>query len=237
MNSPKLVVTFTLLSLMLSMSNLGITRSFAQTDITAGILKNPADVNQITIQGTNGETPQKPQNQELQGNEYKIDNAHSSMVFAVSHFGLSFCYGRFNEIDGSFRLEGGEPTKDGFTFVIKAASIDTNNADRDKHLRSPDFFNTDEFPEIKFKTKKFTKNDDGTYKVVGDLTMLGKTQSLELPIRVVGIGNGPFGKTRAGYFTKFTLKRSDFGMDRMLGQIGDNISITFSFEGIKSTTR
>jgi polyisoprenoid-binding protein YceI len=163
---------------------------------------------------------------------YSIDNAHTSVVFAISHFGLSYTYGRFNEVEGGFALNGAEISKAGFSFTIKAASIDTNNAERDKHLRSPDFFDTQQFPEIKFVTKSFTKVD-GVYQVVGEMTMLGKTRPLTMPVRLVGIGKGPFGKQRAGYFTKFTIKRSDFGMDKMAGQIGDNISVTFSFEGIK----
>jgi polyisoprenoid-binding protein YceI len=163
---------------------------------------------------------------------YSIDNAHTSVVFAISHFGLSYTYGRFNEVEGEFGLTGAELSKAGFSFTIKAASIDTNNAERDKHLRSPDFFDTQQFPEIKFVTKSFTKVD-GVYQVVGEMTMLGKTRPLTMPVRLVGIGKGPFGKQRAGYFTKFTIKRSDFGMDKMAGQIGDNISVTFSFEGIK----
>ena len=81
-------------------------------------------------------------------------------------------------------------------------------------------------------TKSFDKVD-GVYQITGEMTMLGKTQPLVMPVRVVGIGKGPFGKQRAGFFTKFTIKRSEFGMDKMAGQVGNNISVTFSFEGIK----
>ena len=163
---------------------------------------------------------------------YTIDNDHTSVVFAVSHFGLSYTYGRFNKVEGTFALDGAELAKSGFSFTIKAGSIDTNNAERDTHLCSPDFFNTQQFPEIKFVTKSFTKVDD-QYEVIGELTMLGETRPLTLPLRLVGIGKGPFGKQRAGYFTKFTINRSEFGMDKMAGQVGDKIAVTFSFEGIK----
>ena len=173
-----------------------------------------------------------PRQDENKSDRYLIDNAHTSIVFAISHFGLSYTYGRFNKIDGEFALNGAELTESGFSFTIKADSIDTNNEERDKHLRSPDFFDTQQFPDIKFVTKSFTK-EDGVYQVVGEMTMLGKTRPLTMSLRLVGVGKGPSGKQRAGYFTKFTIKRSDFGMDKMAGQIGDNIAVTFSFEGIK----
>ncbi|MFK7767946.1 MAG: YceI family protein [Mariniblastus sp.] len=164
--------------------------------------------------------------------KYTIDNTHTSVVFAVSHFGLSYTYGRFNKCSGEFSLLKGEPTTAGFSFKIDAASIDTNNEDRDVHLRGPDFFNTEVHPEITFVTTGFSKVD-GVYQVTGDMTMLGQTRTIKMPVQLVGIGTGPFGKQRAGFFTKFTIPRSDFGMDKMAGQIGNNISVTFSFEGVK----
>ena len=164
--------------------------------------------------------------------EYKIDNSHSSMVFAVSHFGLSYTYGRFNDISGNFALRGGELTTKGFTFNIKPESVDTNNAERDKHLRGPEFFNTETFTEIKFETTGFEKVRD-VLQIKGDLTMLGQTKPMAFPVELVGIGKGPFGAQRAGFFTKFTINRDEFGMDKMASQIGNKISITFSFEGVK----
>ena len=163
---------------------------------------------------------------------YELDNTHTSVIFSVSHFGLSYTYGRFDECSGDFSLVGGELAEKGFRFVLKAESINTNNDERDKHLRGPDFFDTQRFPEIKFVTTEFRKVD-GVYQATGDFTMIGQTRKVTMPIQPVGIGKGPFGKQRAGYFTKFTIKRSDFGMKQMLGQVGDNISITFSFEGVK----
>ena len=115
---------------------------------------------------------------------------------------------------------------------MDAASIDTNNEERDEHLRGPDFFNTDVHPEITFVTTGFEKVD-GVYQLTGDMTMIGQTRTVKMPVQLVGIGSGPFGKQRAGFFTKFTIPRSDFGMDKMAGQIGNNISVTFSFEGVK----
>jgi len=163
--------------------------------------------------------------------EYELDNSHTSLVFAISHFNLSYTYGRFNSCSGSFQIDGGMANK--FNFKIDASSVDTNDAERDKHLRSPDFFNVEEFPEITFESTQIERVD-GVYQVQGKLTMLGQTKLITIPIRLVGIGKGPFGKERAGFFAKVALKRSEFGMDKMLSSIGDNIAVTFSFEGIKT---
>ncbi len=163
---------------------------------------------------------------------YLLDNGHSSVIFAVNHFGLSYVYGRFNTVSGVFKMADGEPTRAGFSFTIKTESIDTNNAERDEHLRGPDFFDCQQFADITFITTGFSKEGE-EYHITGDLKMLGKVRSVTMPIQLVGIGTDPFGNDRAGFFTRFTLKRSDFGMDKMIGSIGDNISITFSFEGIR----
>ena len=163
---------------------------------------------------------------------YRIDNTHTAVIFAISHFGLSYTYGRFNEVSGSFEMENSEPTTAGFNFTLITDSIDTNNEDRDNHLKGPEFFDVQQFPEITFKTTGF-KKADGIYQVTGDLQILDQIQSVTLPVHLVGIGKGPFGKQRAGFLTKFEIKRSDFGMNKMKDQIGDKVSITFSFEGIK----
>ena len=162
--------------------------------------------------------------------EYTIDNAHTSLVFAVSHFNLSYTYGRFNTVAGEFTIDG--DMADSFRFSIDASSIDTNQAERDNHLRGPDFFDVQQFPEITFQSTR-VERAKGTYNVVGDMTILGETREVTIPVRTVGIGKGPFGKERAGFFAKFTIRRADFGMDKMLPAVGNNVSITFSFEGIK----
>lgn len=161
---------------------------------------------------------------------FRLDNSHTSMVFAISHFNLSYTYGRFGNCAGEFTLDGG--MADSFKFTIEAKSVDTNDRERDKHLRGPDFFDADVFPTITFSSKEITRNNE-TYYVVGDLTMLGQTKQVTLPMQLVGVGKGPFGKQRAGFFTKFKIKRSEFGMTKMMQAVGDTVAITFSFEGIK----
>ena len=163
--------------------------------------------------------------------KFQVDNSHSSLVFAVNHFGLSYTYGRFNQIHGSFELVNGELTNQGFTFTIDTESVDTNQEERDSHLRGPDFFNVQQFPEIKFQTTGLQKTGD-QYLVTGDMQILDQIRPVKFTVSRVGVGKGPFGELRAGYFTKFSIKRSEFGMDKMIGSIGDEVSITFSFEGL-----
>jgi polyisoprenoid-binding protein YceI len=163
---------------------------------------------------------------------YEIDNVHSSVIFAVNHFGLSYTYGRFNSVSGSFSMVNGQPDQTGFSFKIETASIDTNNQERDEHLQGAEFFDCQQFPEITFKTTGF-RQVDGEYLVTGDLRIRDQIRNVTMPIRMVGIGKDPFGKEKVGFFTKFTIKRSEFGMDKMLGSIGDNVSVTFSFEAAK----
>lgn len=163
---------------------------------------------------------------------YELDNAHTSVVFAINHFGLSYVYGRFNEVSGEFSLENGEITQDGFSFRISSKSIDTNHAERDEHLRSADFFDCQQFPEIVFNTIRVEPREND-FLIIGELKMLDQVRIIEMPMQLVGIGTDAFGKERAGFFSRFTLKRSDFGMTSMIGSIGDNVAITFSFEGVR----
>ena len=102
--------------------------------------------------------------------KYKIDNDHTSIVFAISHFGFSYTYGRFNQCAGSFDMVDGKPGEQGFEFTIDAKSIDTNCDERDEHLRGPDFFDAQQFPEITLKTTSIEAVDD-EYLVTADLTV------------------------------------------------------------------
>jgi len=174
--------------------------------------------------------------QEAERVTYVIDNGHSSLIFAINHFGLSYVYGRFNQVQGEFILEGDKPIQRGFTFKVAADSIDTNHRERDAHLKGPDFFDCQQFPEIRFATLEIQDGEE-EFLVTGELSLLDQTKKITFPMRMVGRGKDPFGKERAGFFARFTILRSDFGMDNMLGAIGDQVSITFAFEGVKKETQ
>ena len=163
---------------------------------------------------------------------YQLDPAHTAVTFKISHLGLSWTYGRFNEVSGRFALDSADPSRTSFELSMKPESVDTANSKRDEHLRGPDFFNVKQFPVMSF-TSKSVKPIQGGYEVTGDFTMHGATRSITFPLLGGRTAEFPPGVKRTGYSTEFKLKRSDFGMDKMVGAIGDEIDVAISFEGVK----
>lgn len=171
----------------------------------------------------------------LRADEFTVDPSHTSVIFGISHLGYSFTYGRFNKVSGEFTLDPAKPDAASFTLAIDAASIDTNDAKRDDHLRGPDFLNTGEFPVISFKSNKVVveKKDDATiYVVSGDLTMHGVTKPVTLNLQKLGEGPGPTGQGfHTGFNCQTKLNRSEWGMTKMVPHIGDEVAVTISLEG------
>jgi polyisoprenoid-binding protein YceI len=169
--------------------------------------------------------------------DFKIDESHTSVIFGISHLGYSFTYGRFYKVQGGFTLEPGKPAASTFQLAIETASVDTNDAKRDEHLRGPDFFNAGEFPAITFKSTKAApkQTDDGiVLEVTGELTMHGVTRPVTLELQKLGEGPGPGGNDfRTGFNCQTKLKRSEFGMTKMVGPIGDEVAVMISFEGVR----
>ncbi len=169
----------------------------------------------------------------LAGEDYGVDTAHSSVTFQISHLGLSWIHGRFNEYSGSFSIDSSEPAKSTFAFEIKPETIDTANAKRDAHLKSPDFFNVKQFPMISFKSTAVKAVADGGYEVTGDLSFHGAVKPVTFTLVGGKAAEFPKGVHRTGYSTMFTIKRSDFGMGKMTDAIGDDVYVAISFEGVK----
>ena len=164
---------------------------------------------------------------------YKIDDVHSSALFRVHHLGAGQFWGRFNTISGSMNFSaGGEPTA--FDISIATDSVDTGEPKLDGHLKSPDFFNSKEFPAMTFKSASVTKKADGNFEVAGDLSMHGVTKSITAALEVTGVADMGMG-ARAGVEAVFTVKRSDFGMKYGLekGTLGDSVRVVVSLEGTK----
>lgn len=163
---------------------------------------------------------------------FTVDTVHSSVVFRVKHMNTSHAWGRFNDITGTFALDEASPSASQFDFQIKVASIDTGNAKRDQHLKSPDFFNAVQFPTVTFKSKSVAKAADG-YDVSGEIKLHGVTRPIKVKITPVGTGKGPTGAAIAGIDAFFTLKQSEFGMSKNVGPIGDDVMVNVSIEGMK----
>lgn len=164
------------------------------------------------------------------GESYKVDPVHSTLLFKVKHFGAGNFIGRFNDVSGSFVLDEKDPAKSTVEIQVKADSIDTANEKRNQHLKGPDFFNVKQFSSISFKGKSVKKGGDHAYEVTGDLTLHGVTKEVKIQVEHVGSGKDPQGTQRAGFEATFKLKRSDFGMNFMVGPLGDEVQIIASLE-------
>jgi polyisoprenoid-binding protein YceI len=170
--------------------------------------------------------------QSVKAEDYVLDDQHTSVVFAVSHLGYSFCYGMFGKYNGKMTFDPKTPAASKFQFSIDAASLDTKSAKRDEHLRGPDFFNVKQFPEITFVSKSVEAKDK-VMNVAGTLTLHGVSKSIVLPLTHMGSGPGPDQKQHVGFSGKLVVKRSEFDMKTFLPNIGDEVTLLISFEGVK----
>jgi polyisoprenoid-binding protein YceI len=164
--------------------------------------------------------------------DFGVDAMHAGVNFKISHLGLSWVYGRFNDLSGSFTIDADDPAKCSFELKAKAESVDTGNNKRDDHLRSPDFFNVKQYPGVSFKSTSVKAIKDG-YEVKGDLTLHGQSKEVTLNLTGGRTAEFPKGVKRTGYSGELTIKRSEYGMDKLTEAIGDEVHITLSFEGTK----
>ena len=164
---------------------------------------------------------------------YKLDPAHTSVVYRVKYSGVTFVYGRFNGPTGTFTYNESSPSESSIEMQVNANNIDTAVQKRDNHLKSPDFFDAGEHPLVTFKSTSVKKINSDTYQVTGNLTLLGKSRKLTVNAKHTGSGKDPWGNFRRGFETSFTIKRSDFGMNFMLGGVSDEVGITVSVSGIR----
>ncbi len=162
--------------------------------------------------------------------EYTVDPVHSSVGFRVKHLNTSYATGRFDAISGTFAIHESDPAKSNLHVVIKAESIDTNSTARDEHLKK-DFFQAAQHPNITFKSKSFASAGPHMFEVMGDLTLHGVTRPVTLKLEHVGSGKDMKGKAIVGVAGEFKIKRSDFGMNTMVGPIGDEVKVEVSLEG------
>lgn len=141
---------------------------------------------------------------------YSLDQAHSSVGFSVKHLVVSNVYGYFNDFDVNLTFNPEDLSASSVQAAIQAASVNTRNADRDKHLKSPDFLNVEANPTIVFQSKKFEKHGDNLYHVTGDLTINGVTKEVVLPVNIVGPFAGPMGSTVLAVSGELKINRQDY---------------------------
>ncbi len=173
----------------------------------------------------------------LAAETFKIDPAHAVAIFRAMHLGYAHVFGRFNDISGEIELDRDNLTRSTVKVRIQTASVDTNHLKRDDHLRSPDFFNAKEFPEMTFVSDKIVQTSDNTGTLHGHLTLLGITKRVTLDVTLNKIAPNPLpgynNVLTAGLSGRTTIKRSDFGMNYALQGIGDEIDIWLEFEAQK----
>ncbi|OGT79224.1 MAG: hypothetical protein A3H91_09720 [Gammaproteobacteria bacterium RIFCSPLOWO2_02_FULL_61_13] len=164
--------------------------------------------------------------------DYDIDSSHAFIQFRISHLGYSVLNGRFNQFAGKFSWDQASPQAAIVEVVVDTASIDSNWAERDKHLRGADFLDVKQFPRATFKGTKYTGDAKGG-KMEGTLTLHGVTKPLMLDVQFIGAGPDPWGGYRAGFKAQTTLRRADFGMTYQLGPTAETMEFDLFVEGIR----
>lgn len=167
---------------------------------------------------------------------FTIDSSHTYPHFKIDHLGFSTLMGRFNETSGKLVIDTAAKTGS-VDITIKAASVDTGFQKRDDHLRSPDFLNAAEFPEITYKSSKVMIGDDNSVHVEGNLTISGVSKPVALHVDKMNCGIHPMDPKKEKFVCGFNattqIKRSDFGIKYALPAVGDDMEIFIEVEGIR----
>jgi polyisoprenoid-binding protein YceI len=164
---------------------------------------------------------------------YKVDPVHSSIVFKIDHLGVTPFYGRFNNASGEFTTDENMPENNFARVSVKVKDVDTQNQKRDEHLESADFFDAEKYPDIVFETKTFKKTGVNTFEIEGRLSFHGVERNITVEAVQTGAAKDPWGGYRKGFETSFSILRSDFGMDKMIGLVGDEVTLYIAIEGIR----
>jgi polyisoprenoid-binding protein YceI len=169
---------------------------------------------------------------------WKADQAHSKAGFAVKHMGIATVRGEFTEFEGT--LEVGDDLSTAKAYgSVKVASVDTNEPQRDEHLRSPDFFDAGAYPELSFQSTGIEPLDDETFRITGNLTLHGVTREIQLEAVVQGADTDPWGNERVGLEIVGELSRGDYGMkfNQALGSgnllVGDKVKLALDISAVK----
>jgi polyisoprenoid-binding protein YceI len=145
--------------------------------------------------------------------KWAIDPTHSEIGFKVKHMMFTNVSGKFGTYDATIVTDDDNFENASMEFSADINSIDTNNADRDNHLKSADFFDADNHPKLTFKASSFTKTDGHNYELTGDLTLRGVTKSVKFPVEFSGLMQDPWGNTKAGLNIDGKINRKDWGLN------------------------
>jgi len=165
-----------------------------------------------------------------------LDKAHSSVQFAVKHMMISTVRGRFTDFDGMFNLDENDLAHSYIEGIVKAASIDTGDSNRDAHLRSPDFFDVEKYPSISFKSTRVESKGHERYHVTGNLTIKDVTREVTFDANEEGKGKDPWGKDHWGFVAELSFNRKDFGLGWNVALeaggwlVGEHVKVTLDLE-------
>ncbi|MCI3922264.1 YceI family protein [Paenibacillus sp. TRM 82003] len=172
-------------------------------------------------------------------NKWAVDPTHSSVDFSIKHMMISKVKGSFTSFDASIEADPADLTTANISFSVDLGSVNTNNADRDNHLKSGDFFGIEENPKMTFVAKSVTKTDDGEYDVTGDLSLHGVTRSETFKVVFEGEGKDPWGNQKAGFSATGSIKRSDYGLTWNAALetggflVGDDVKVSIELQAVK----
>jgi polyisoprenoid-binding protein YceI len=168
---------------------------------------------------------------------YQIDKSHSEATFQVRHL-LSKVRGRFSDFAGTIQFDEADLTRSAVEFTVQTSSIDTAEPDRDKHLRSDDFFDVEKFPTLTFMSASVTPHGGGHFDVAGTLTIRGTSRAITIPITYLGTARDPWGRERAAFEADVTLNRKDFGLNWNAALetggflVGDEVRVSLSIQAV-----
>ncbi|APU28547.1 YceI family protein [Ectopseudomonas chengduensis] len=167
--------------------------------------------------------------------DYAIDKQgqHAFVNFKISHLGYSWLYGTFKDFDGTFSFDAANPEASKVNVTLKTASVDTNHAERDKHIRSADFLNASKHATATFESTSVKSTGEGTADVTGNLTLNGVTKPVVIAAKFIGEGKDPWGGYRAGFEGSTTLTLKDFDISMDLGPASQTVELIISVEGIR----
>ncbi len=167
--------------------------------------------------------------------DYIIDRegTHAFINFKIKHLGYSWLTGTFKDFDGKFSYDDKSADASKINVVIQTESIDSNHAERDKHLKSKEFLDVKDYPTSTFTSTKYTPIDENSGTLTGEFTLHGVTKTISFPIEKIGEGNDPWGGYRAGFSGQTSLKLADYGINFDLGPASTHVNLELYIEGIR----